>query len=113
MIVSSPMTTARAPQREAPPLRAPSQWRARAPGLFTAAVFLWTAICVNLSWIQELHGSDTFLLALISLDRYQPFYWGGDRYGMPVPLGASFIHDYQLNLLFQSQILIIAAAALV
>jgi hypothetical protein len=73
------------------------------------SALLFCAAAINFSWIQELHDSDTLLMPLISIDRYTPFYWGDNRYGMLVPLLASWIRDYQANLLFQTQILVLAA----
>lgn len=70
--------------------------------------FLYCAAAVNFSWIQSWHNSDTVIHALISIDRYSPFYWSENRFGMLVPLLASPVRDYAWNLLVQSQILVVA-----
>lgn len=77
------------------------------------AALLLAALAVNFSWIHGLHDADTLLLPLISIDRYTPFYWGDNRYGMLVPLLVSPVKDYRANLLLQTQILTAAAIACV
>ena len=71
------------------------------------------AVLVNASEIQQFHNSDTVLVSFVSIDHWLPFYWDDNRYGMPLPLLASFIKDYQLNLLFQTQLTVFAAFAVV
>jgi hypothetical protein len=71
------------------------------------------ATVVNFSWIHQFQDADTLLLALISLDRYLPFYWGDNRFGMLLPALALPIRDYFWNLLFQTQMSILAVAACV
>jgi hypothetical protein len=83
-----------------------------APALLFAAL-LFIAVTINFSGIQAGHDSDSVLMAFISIDRWTPFYWGDNRYGMPIPLLASFIRDYRWNLLFQTQILTLAALGVV
>ncbi|MDX2154338.1 MAG: hypothetical protein SFV54_26595 [Bryobacteraceae bacterium] len=70
---------------------------------------LFAAVSINFSWVQGHHNSDTLLLPLISIERYTPYYWGDNRYGMLVPLLATPIRDYVWNTLFQTQILTLAA----
>jgi hypothetical protein len=103
-----------------PHAKSPGDARARvAPGAaryaaaLALAAFICAGITINLSWIHEHHDADSLLPVLISLDRYLPFYWGQDRYGMLVPLLASFVRDYQLNLFVQTQFLVFAPLLIV
>lgn len=68
---------------------------------------------MNFSWVHALHDGDSILLPLISTLRWTPFYWGDNRYGMPVPFAASWIHDPAWNLLFQTQFFSLSIVALV
>jgi hypothetical protein len=70
--------------------------------------FLYCAAAVNFSWIQSWHNSDTVIPALISIEKYSPYYWSENRFGMLVPLLVSPVRDYAWNLLAQSQIIIMA-----
>src|SRR5262245_11176698 len=83
-------------------------WRFCMSRILPVSALLFCAAAINFSWIQELHDSDSLLLSLISIERYTPFYWGDNRYGMLVPLLASWIQDYHWNILFQTQILVLA-----
>jgi hypothetical protein len=63
---------------------------------------------VNFSWIQSWHNSDTIIPALISIEKYTPFYWSENRFGMLVPLLVAPVRDYGWNLLAQSQIIVLS-----
>src|SRR5687767_4363967 len=76
--------------------------------VLTWLTLLYCAAAVNFSWIQSWHNSDTVIHALISIDRYSPFYWSENRFGTLVPLLALPVRDYAWNLLVQCQILIVA-----
>jgi hypothetical protein len=65
-----------------------------------AAVAAWC----SLGRLHAFHDSDSLLLVLVSTQRWTPFYWHEDRFGMLVPLLARPIHDPYLNLLFQGWI---------
>lgn len=80
--------------------------------LVSLIVLLLFCICLNLSRLQEENDADTLLPALISTERWSPFYWGENRYGMLVPLLALPVRDVRINLLFQSQIMILGLATL-
>lgn len=73
----------------------------------------YCAVAMNLSWIHAWHNSDTLLLSLISLDRYTPFYWDENRYGMLSPLLAMPVRDYAWNMLLQTQLTIVSGFAFV
>jgi hypothetical protein len=81
--------------------------------LLPAIALLFSALCINLSWVQSHHDGDSVLLPLISTVRWTPFYWGDNRYGMPVPLLASWVSDPSWNALLQSQCFAFAVVACV
>jgi hypothetical protein len=66
------------------------------------------AVLLDLGTIHRLEHADTLLPVLISLQRWTPFYWGQDRYGMLVPLLAMPLRDPLSNLLLQRAIGILA-----
>jgi hypothetical protein len=80
----------------------------RAAAFFAALTLLYCAAAINFSWIQSENNSDTVLPALVSIDRYSPFYWSENRFGMLVPLLAMPVRNYGWNLLVQSQLIIAA-----
>lgn len=67
---------------------------------------------MNFSWVHMWHEGDSVLVSLISLDRWLPFYWGDHRYGMPIPLLASWIRNASWNLLFQTQFFALSVVGL-
>ena len=83
----------------------------KVPVFLLIFALVFGALCVNFSWVHDHHDSDSLLLAFISREVYTPYYWGDNRYGMPLPWLASWISDYRYNLLFQTQIMILAAFA--
>ncbi len=54
------------------------------------------------------HSADSLIPILVSLQRWAPFYWAQDRYGMLVPLLATPIRDPLMNLLFQGWLMTVA-----
>ena len=76
----------------------------------------WTLLLVALlaTWIDlgRLHtfqGADSFIPILVSLQRWTPFFWGQDRFGMLVPLIATPLENPLTNLLVQSWLMLAAA----
>jgi len=65
-------------------------------------LLVFCVVAVSLSWVQSRHDADTYLHALVSLDRYQPFYWGDNRFGMLIAALAIPVRDYAANLMFQT-----------
>ena len=59
------------------------------------------AVWADLSPIHGFHNSDSLIPILLSLDRWTPFYWGQNRFGMIVPLLAVPVRDPFANLLVQ------------
>jgi hypothetical protein len=66
--------------------------------------YVFTVVTIGLSGIHSRHDADSLLLSLISIERYAPYYWGDNRYGMLVPLLAAPVRDYVWNLLIQTLI---------
>lgn len=72
---------------------------------------LWAVLIAGIltTWmdfagLQRLANSDSLIPVFASLVRFSPFLWGQNRYGMFIPLLASFIHSPFANLLFQGWI---------
>lgn len=57
--------------------------------------------CVDLGHIHWGHQADSIVPILVSLQRWTPFYWQGDRIGMLLPLLAAPFHHPLTNLLVQ------------
>ncbi|MDB5312439.1 MAG: Neutral/alkaline non-lysosomal ceramidase [Gemmataceae bacterium] len=78
-----------------PPTRTPAGWP-------FALACLVAALCVDLSGFHERHHGDSLVPVMVSLYKWEPFYWGQNRFGMPVPLLATpFTHPFT-NLLVQN-----------
>jgi hypothetical protein len=88
----------------------PGKERVRVLRALNWITFAYCAAVVNFSWVQSWHNSDTVIPALISIDRYTPFYWAENRFGMLVPLLASPVSDYGWNLLIQSFLVVLSGA---
>jgi hypothetical protein len=78
----------------------------RALSVLACVTVVFCAISVNFSWVQGWNNSDSIVPALISIEKYSPFYWSENRFGMLVPLLASPVRDYGWNLLVQSQLIV-------
>lgn len=63
----------------------------------TAALAVW----MDLSPLHRFHDSDSLVPVLMSLQRWTPFYWEQNRYGMLVPLLAVPVRGPYHNLLLQ------------
>lgn len=59
------------------------------------------ALWLDCSALHGHHNSDSLVPVLVSLDRWTPFYWGQNRFGMLVPLLALPVRDPFTNLLVQ------------
>ena len=71
------------------------------------------AVLVDLGTFHRLEQGDSIVPVLVSLQRWTPFYWDQERYGMLVPLLALPIRDPLANLLFQRAALVLAGLAAV
>src|SRR5262249_22276397 len=65
--------------------------------LLCAGAALW----VDLGTLHRLQHGDSLLPVLVSLQRWTPFFWEQDRYGMLIPLLARPVTHPLGNLLFQ------------
>ncbi len=83
--------------------------RLRALLLFAAVAV--AAALVDLGSMHRLEHGDSILPVLVSLQRWTPFYWDQERYGMLVPLLAGPIRDPFWNLLLQRFLLVFAGIA--
>ena len=68
--------------------------------LLVACLATWLTV----SRLQDLQHADTLILAIVSLQRWTPFLWESDRFGMLVPLIAKPVHDPFSNLLLQNAV---------
>ena len=66
--------------------------------LISAVFALWWD-CGN---IHSFHNADDLVPVMASLWHWTPFYWGEDRFGMPLGLLASLFHNPLTNLLVQN-----------
>jgi hypothetical protein len=71
------------------------------------------AVLVDLGSFHRLEQGDSIVPVLVSLQRWTPFFWDQERYGMLVPLLALPIRDPLWNLLFQRGALVLAGLAAV
>ncbi len=69
------------------------------PAVLALAAVL--AVWIDLSPIHQFHNSDSLIPVLMSLDRWTPFYWEQNRFGMLLPLLALPFRDPFVNLLAQ------------
>jgi hypothetical protein len=85
-----------------------------APGqntLFYALLCCAIAACIDFGSFHALHNGDSIILSLISLQRWTPFLWEYDRFGMLLPLLATPFRDPLANLVFQSWLGILCGIA--
>jgi hypothetical protein len=71
------------------------------------------AALVDLGAFHALEHADAIVPVLVSLQRWTPFYWDQERYGMLVPLLALPVRDPLWNLLLQRGLLALAGLAAV
>jgi len=83
----------------------------RAWVLFGALVA--AAALLDLGAFHRLEHGDSLVPVLVSLQRWTPFYWDQERYGMLVPLLALPVRDPLGNLLLQRGLMILAGLATV
>jgi hypothetical protein len=80
---------------EQPP---PAQCPGIGPYLLISAL---AAIWIDLGTLHRLQHGDSLLPVLVSLQRWTPYFWEQDRYGMLIPLLARPLTNPFANLLFQ------------
>jgi hypothetical protein len=82
-------------------------WAHHRTGILLAALVLAAAL-VDLGSFHRLETGDSIVPVLVSLQRWTPFYWDQERYGMLVPLLALPVRDPLSNLLVQRGLLVLA-----
>jgi hypothetical protein len=85
----------------------PRFWPGHRTGILLACVTL-AAVLVTLGGLHRLEHADAIVPVLVSLQRWTPFYWDQERYGMLVPLVAIPVRDPLWNLLAQRFLLALA-----
>jgi hypothetical protein len=73
--------------------------------LLAAGLAAW----MGLGTLHQFQHADSLLTVLISTQRWTPFFWGQDRFGMLVPLAATPIRHPLANLLAQGWMMTAAA----
>jgi hypothetical protein len=71
------------------------------------------AALLDLGGFHRLENGDSIVPVLVSLQRWTPFYWDQERFGMLVPLLALPLRDPLWNLLLQRGLMILAGLAAV
>ena len=71
------------------------------------------AALVDLGGLHRLENGDSLVPVLVSLQRFTPFYWDQERYGMLVPLLALPVREPLWNLLLQRLLLGLAGLSAV
>lgn len=75
---------------------------AKRPSLAAGVVLLAASFWINLGSFHQLQNGDSIVPALVSLERWTPFYWEQGRFGMLVPLIALPLRHPLANLVFQN-----------
>ena len=75
--------------------------RDRHPWVVVTTLSAALAAWMGLGTLHDFQHADSLLTVLISTQRWTPFFWGQDRFGMLVPLLAMPIHHPLANLLAQ------------
>jgi hypothetical protein len=69
------------------------------------------ALLIDLGRFHRLENGDSIVPVLVALQRWTPFYWDQERYGMLVPLLSLPVQDPLGNLLVQRGLLVLAGLA--
>jgi len=81
----------------------------RHPWLVVVTVVASLAAWMDFGSLQAYQHADSLLPVLVSIQRWTPFFWGQDRFGMLVPLLAMPLRDPIANLLTQGWMMMSAA----
>lgn len=81
----------------------------RHPWVVVLIVIAGLAAWMGLGTLHDFQHADSLLPVLVSTQRWTPFFWGQDRFGMLVPLVAMPIRNPLANLLAQGWIMTSAA----
>ncbi len=86
--------------------------RARAGSLAVFAALAAAAALLDLgAGLHRLEDGDSLVPVLVSLQRWTPFYWDQERFGMLVPALALPVRDPLANLLLQRGLMVLAGLA--
>ena len=83
----------------------------RHPWVLVSILAAGLAAWMGLGTLHDFQHADSLLTVLISTQRWTPFFWGQDRFGMLVPLLAIPIRHPLGNMLAQGWIMTVAALA--
>src|ERR1700712_4412402 len=81
----------------------------RRPWAIVSIVIAVLALAMGLGTLHDYDHADSLLPVLVSTQRWTPFFWGQDRFGMLVPLLAMPLRDPLANLLAQGWMMTSAA----
>ncbi len=73
-----------------------------------SAILALTSLWISFGHFQSGQHADTLVQVLISVQRWTPFYWEADRYGMLVPLLAMPFRNPLTNMMVQSALTMFA-----
>jgi hypothetical protein len=79
--------------------------------IVAAAFLAVTSLWIGLATLNLSQHSDSLIPVLVSIQRWTPFYWGQDRFGMLVPLLTRPIRNPILNMVVQSALMTTASLA--
>jgi hypothetical protein len=79
------------------------------PWIPTFALVSAVATSMSFGTLHALQGSDSIVPILVSLQRWTPFFWQQDRFGMLVPLLVMPVNDPMANLVVQGWLMVTAA----
>jgi hypothetical protein len=90
-------------------ITSPPSRTANSPWTWTLLLVALIATWLDLSRLHAFQGSDSLVPVLMSLQRWTPFFWGQDRFGMLVPLITMPVRSPLANMLAQSWLMLVAA----
>ena len=90
-------------------MNSPRALPSRRAWTWTLLLVALLATWIDLGRVHAFQGADSFIPILVSLQRWTPFFWGQDRFGMLVPLIATPLENPLTNLLVQSWLMLAAA----
>ena len=80
-----------------------------APWAWTVSIATAVATWMSAGRLHAFQGADSIVPVLVSLQRWTPFFWGQDRFGMLIPLVAMPLRHPLANMVVQAWVLCVAA----
>ena len=80
----------------------PRKWPHPSPLAWAVVIAALISSWMDFGRLHQFANSDSIVPVLASLMRWSVFFWGQNRFGMLIPLLATFIHSPFANLLFQA-----------